>query len=178
MKGSTVGDIITSGHDSGQWSRSGLYTAKGAQFMIGSCHTINVVHRNMSMTGLPGLRRQPMTNMTTSCTSIRAVPIWTTNIQWSNPKRASTGRGLPSVLGLATRGSSAVRETATKVATNASSAKAPIHRAHRMSDFVGPSGGGCFCSSNGVDSSAVTRSFLPEAVDEMRVDAVGIERAG
>ena len=59
MKGSTVGDIMISGQDSGQCNNTGLYTAYGDQFMIGSCHTISVVTRTIISTGLPGFFRQP-----------------------------------------------------------------------------------------------------------------------
>jgi hypothetical protein len=41
--------------------------------MIGSCHTISVVHRNISITGLPGLRRQPLMNTMTSTISMITV---------------------------------------------------------------------------------------------------------
>jgi hypothetical protein len=41
--------------------------------MIGSCHTISVVHRNISITGLPGLRRQPLMNTTSSTISVTPV---------------------------------------------------------------------------------------------------------
>ena len=46
MKGSTVGDIMIRDQDSGQCNSIGLYTAYGDQFMIGSCHTISVVHQD------------------------------------------------------------------------------------------------------------------------------------
>ncbi|CNK02053.1 Uncharacterised protein [Mycobacterium tuberculosis] len=41
--------------------------------MIGSCHTISVVHKNISITGLPGLRRQPLMNTTSSTSSMMHV---------------------------------------------------------------------------------------------------------
>ncbi len=55
--------------------RSGLYTANGAQFMIGSCHTMRVVHKNISIAGLPGLRRHPRMNTTSSTISMITVEI-------------------------------------------------------------------------------------------------------
>lgn len=41
--------------------------------MIGSCHTISVVHRNINIAGLPGLRRQPLMNTTSSTSSMMHV---------------------------------------------------------------------------------------------------------
>ena len=49
--GSTVGESETSGQSSGQCQSSGLYTAYGDQFMIGSCQTISVVTMPISSTG-------------------------------------------------------------------------------------------------------------------------------
>ena len=73
MKGSTVGDIMIRGQDSGQCNNAGLYTAYGDQFMIGSCHTISVVTSTIISTGLPGFFRQPrMKTMVSTTTMIRA----------------------------------------------------------------------------------------------------------
>ena len=73
MNGSTVGDIMIRGQDSGQCNNIGLYTAYGDQFMIGSCHTISVVTRTISSTGLPGFFRHPrMKTMVSTTTMIKA----------------------------------------------------------------------------------------------------------
>ncbi len=49
--GSIVGESDTSGQDSGKCQSRGLYTAYGAQFMIGSCQTMIVVTKPISKNG-------------------------------------------------------------------------------------------------------------------------------
>ncbi len=81
MKGSTVGDIMIRYQDSGQCTKAGLYTAYGDQFMIGSCHTMSVVHSTISSTGLPGFFRQPRMKTTVSTATMSAAPICGTSCQ-------------------------------------------------------------------------------------------------
>ena len=74
MKGSTVGDSLTSGQSSGKCQSCGLYTAYGAQFMIGSCQTIAVDASTISRYGCAGCRRHAHTNTTTSASIMTIVP--------------------------------------------------------------------------------------------------------
>src|SRR6476646_6556247 len=163
MKGSTVGDIMIRGQDSGQCNNAGLYTAYGDQFMIGSCHTISVVTRTMSSTGLPGFLRQPRMKTTVSTTTMIKAPTCGMSCQWSNPVRNSTGRGRPSTFGFATRGSTSTRPTATN------NPRKPSHATSEMTrPQFGPVGfvpDGSVCVSGGVDSRVVIESaFLSEAI--------------
>src|ERR1700712_4950393 len=128
MKGSTVGDIMIRGQDSGQCNNAGLYTAYGDQFMIGSCQTISVVTSTIISTGLPGFFRQPRMKTMVNTTTMSSAPICGMNCQWSNPVKNSTGRGRPSTFGLATRGSTAPRPTATNTPRKPSHARSEITR--------------------------------------------------
>jgi hypothetical protein len=74
MNGSTVGDSDTRGQFTGQCHSWGLYTAYGAQFVIGSCQTIPVVARTISRMGWRGYRRQKMTTAAISATIMMMVP--------------------------------------------------------------------------------------------------------
>src|SRR4051812_26221281 len=107
MNGSTVGDIDTSGHVSGQCQSCGLYTAYGAQFMIGSCQINSVITVTISRTGWPGWRRHITMNPTTRATIMRMVPIWWTISQWWKPNSGSTGLGAPVTDGFLIRSATA-----------------------------------------------------------------------
>ena len=83
MNGSTVGESDTNGHVSGQCQSCGLYTAYGAQFMIGSCQTSNVVTSTISRIGWRGKRRQRHHHGDDQqATIITMVPIWCRPSQW------------------------------------------------------------------------------------------------
>ena len=91
MNGSTVGERDANGQVSGKWVSCGLYAAYGAQFMMGSSHTMAVVAMTMSSTGCLGYRCHMTTKMTTSAMTPIAVPSSRVGIQswW---KREATGR--------------------------------------------------------------------------------------
>ncbi len=101
--GSTVGDSDTRGQVSGQCQSCGLYTAYGAQFMMGSCHTRVVQQMAMSRIGCFGYLRHRRANATTISTMATIVPICSATSQWVHPKRGVTGRGAPRTAGLAIR---------------------------------------------------------------------------
>src|SRR6478752_2328511 len=157
MKGSTVGDIMIRGQDSGQCNNAGLYTAYGDQFMIGSCHTISVVTKTIISTGLPGFFRQPRMKTMVSTTTMISAPTCGITCQWSNPVRNPTGRGRPSTFGFATRGSTSVRATA---------ANSPRKPSHEKRAITRPQFGPVFAlgSTDVVSNSScvVMSGFLPE----------------
>src|SRR5581483_254080 len=141
MNGSTVGDSDTNGHVSGQCRNAGLYTAYGAQFMIGSCQMSRVITITISSTGLPGFRFHPTTTTVVRVIIIRIVPIWCRAIQWWNPKSGSNGRGAPRTAGLAMRPATApLRELIPTTTTTASTDSAAAARHAR--EVVGAGGVG------------------------------------
>src|SRR5690349_8658043 len=86
-----------------------------------------------------------------------------------------TGRGRPTTFGLATRGSSATRQFAMKKRANAARA-APAIQPPQPRFLAGVAGFSSACS--GVDCSVDISAFLSETIDQMRVDAVGIQSPG
>src|SRR6185312_17572489 len=86
-----------------------------------------------------------------------------------------TGRGRPCTFGLATRGSTTHRRFAIKNSAKAASAAPAIQPPHLRCGAAGS-----VPASTGVDWSVLICSspFLSEAVDEVRVDAVGVKGAG
>src|ERR1700733_3528461 len=142
--------------------------------MIGSCHTISVVHRNINITGLPGLRRQPLMNTRSSTISI-TTEATCRNAMEASPKRNLTGRGRPCTFGFATRGSRATRQFAMKKSANAANAAPAIQPPQPRLSPRGDDAG--WLSASGMDWSVLISysPFLSEAVDEVRVDAVGVQ---
>src|SRR4051794_37131246 len=134
MNGSTVGDSRISGQSSGQCQSCGLYTAYGAQFMIGSCQTIAVDAMAMSTNGCPGCRRhtrkQPKNNQSIPITVPHS---WISSQTLSlHPNKNGTGRGMPVTSGFAMRGDTAPMRA--KWAMTAINAKAAPNHNHGASE--------------------------------------------
>src|SRR6478736_4876682 len=107
MNGSTVGESDTSGQFSGQCQSCGLYTAYGAQFMMGSCHTIVVVTIIIRMYGCFGYRFQSTKQTANIVAHSTMVPIciWVSMV--GPPTWDGTGRGAPCAASLRMRSSTA-----------------------------------------------------------------------
>src|SRR5581483_6354226 len=89
-----------------------------------------------------------------------------------------TGRGRPCTFGLATRGSSTVRQLAMKKSANAAKAAPAIQPPHPRL-WLRCGAAGFSSAASGMDCSVlISSASFSETIYQVRVDAVGIEGPG
>ena len=112
--------------------------------MIGSCHTISVVTIAISKAGLCGLRRQCTTHKVTIAIIVTTVKTSRMVNQLVQPNNGSTGRGVPSTPGLATRADPIPFRALTPKSTATPATAAMANPAPSHDRFSGRIGSGLF----------------------------------